>query len=211
MNKPANDDSNRTLRLLELIHQNGMLTQRELSRRMDIALGLVNLSLKRLIREELIKVKRLSARRVRYLLTPQGMSTKGKLSARYLTDSFAMYRNTRKAFLAFLSGLREQGLKRVVLVGTGPIAEAAFLTLQELKLKLVAVVGEGDEFLGHPVVALGDLDPGTVDRILYAGDGPPTEGFVRQVTAAGFDSGQVLDMLLLLEQTADPIMADESL
>ena len=70
MNKPpSQDDEGRTLQLLELIHRDGMLTQRELARKLNIALGLVNLSLKRLMHRELIKVRRLSARRVCYLLT----------------------------------------------------------------------------------------------------------------------------------------------
>ena len=76
-----------------------MLTQRELARKLNIALGLVNLSLKRLMHQEMIKVKRLSARRFCYLLTPQGMSEKGRLSARYLADSFSMYRSARRACL----------------------------------------------------------------------------------------------------------------
>ena len=106
MNKPPTpDEEGRTLQLLELIHRDGMLTQRELARKLNIALGLVNLSLKRLMLRELIKVRRLSARRVCYLLTPGGMSEKGRLSARYLADSFAMYRNARKAFLHRLAAL----------------------------------------------------------------------------------------------------------
>ncbi|MBI5135880.1 MAG: winged helix-turn-helix transcriptional regulator [Nitrospirae bacterium] len=172
MNEPVNDqDAGRTFRLLELIHQNGMLTQRELSRRLDIALGLVNLSLKRLMRQELVKVRRLSARRVVYLLTPVGMAEKGRLSARYLTDSFAMYRNARGVFLHHLAALRGQGVKRVLLVGEGPLAEAAFLTLHELGLQLVAVVGDGQLFLGHPVRPLDEIDPAAVDRVLFAVEG----------------------------------------
>lgn len=203
MNKPpAQDDDGRTLQLLELIHRDGMLTQRELARKLNIALGLVNLSLKRLMHQELIKVKRLSARRFCYLLTPGGMAEKGRLSTRYLTDSFAMYRNARRAFLHRLAELRDAGRGRVVLYGTTEIAEAAFITLQELGLTLVAVAGgdgAGDgTFLGRRVAKLSELDPATVDRVLFVGVGEAREACRQEMEAAGFAPEAFEDLSVLL-------------
>ncbi|MFQ5508225.1 MAG: winged helix-turn-helix transcriptional regulator [Leptospirillia bacterium] len=187
MNKAAqSEESGRTLRLLELVHQNGMLTQRELSRKLGIALGLVNISLKRLIQQEQIKVRRLSARRVCYLLTPFGMAEKGRLSAHFLTDSFSMYRNARKVFLGRMRELSESGAKRVVLYGSGPIAEVAFITLQELGLSLVAVVADGESFLGRQTVSVGDIAPSQVDRVLYVGDDVGFEACRKKLLGAGF-------------------------
>ncbi len=190
-------DEGRTLRLLEVLHENGMLTQRELSRRLGIALGLVNLSLKRLMRQELIKVKRLSARRVSYLLTPVGMAEKGRLSARYLSASFAMFRNARKVFLHHLVALRDADLKRLALYGTGPIAETAFLTIQELGLELVAVAGTGETFLGRPVLPLERIAPDSVDRLLLV-----TEGDARpeaaELASLGWAPEQIDDLSRLL-------------
>jgi hypothetical protein len=211
---PPPHDDDRTLQLLELIHRDGMLTQRELARKLNIALGLVNLSLKRLMHEELIKVRRLSARRFCYLLTPGGMAEKGRLSARYLTDSFAMYRNARRVFLDRLRALRDAGRKRVVLYGTTEIAEAAFITLQELGLTLVAVAGgEGDsagEFLGRRVVKLSELDPQAVDAVLFVGLGEARERCRREMAQAGLPDGAFADLSVLLlegEEIAGPAPA----
>jgi len=195
---PSQDDEGRTLQLLELIHRDGMLTQRELARKLNIALGLVNLSLKRLMHRELIKVRRLSARRVCYLLTPGGMSEKGRLSARYLADSFAMYRNARKAFLHRLAALRDAGRKRVVLYGTTEIAEAAFITLQELGLELVAVAGGEGEFLGRKVVRLAGLDSRGVDAVLFAGLGDARGRCREEMAAAGMAPEVLEDLSVLL-------------
>jgi hypothetical protein len=206
VNKPPSDDDGRTLHLLELIHRDGMLTQRELARKLNIALGLVNLSLKRLMHQEMIKVKRLSARRFCYLLTPHGMSEKGRLSARYLADSFSMYRSARRACLRTLVALRDRGLKRVVLYGAGELAEAAFITIQELGLTLVAVAdGAGaDRFLGHEVVPLKALDPGDVDRVLFAGTEADWAAFSEAAAAAGFAPEALEDLAAaLLEADAD--------
>jgi len=201
VNKPPAHDDGRILQLLELIHRDGMLTQRELARKLNIALGLVNLSLKRLMHEELVKVRRLSARRVCYLLTPRGMAEKGRLSACYLTDSFAMYRNARRAFLERLAALRAAGRRRVVLYGTGELAEAAFITLAELGLDLVAVAGGepgGDgTFLGRPVVPLKEVDPGGVDAVLFVGPEGARERCRREMAAAGLDPGVLEDMAVL--------------
>jgi len=206
VNKTPPDDD-RTLHLLELLHRDGRLTQRELARKLNIALGLVNLSLKRLMHQEMIKVKRLSARRFSYLLTPHGMAEKGRLSARYLADSFSMYRSARRACLRALVPLRDRGLTRMALYGTGELAEAAFITIQELGLTLVAVAddaGHGD-FLGHRVVPLKAVDAGAVDRVLFAGVEAERAAFSEAAAAAGFAPEAVEDLAAaLLEADAAP-------
>jgi DNA-binding MarR family transcriptional regulator len=206
VNKTPPDDD-RTLHLLELIHRDGMLTQRELARKLNIALGLVNLSLKRLMHQELIKVKRLSARRFSYLLTPHGMAEKGRLSARYLADSFAMYRSARRACLRTLVPLRDRGLGRMVLYGTGELAEAAFITVQELGLTVVAVAdGAGaGSFLGREVVPLKAVDARGVDRVLFAAPEAERAAFAEAAAAAGFAPEAVEDLAAaLLEADAAP-------
>jgi DNA-binding MarR family transcriptional regulator len=208
VNKPPPDDDGRTLHLLELIHRDGMLTQRELARKLNIALGLVNLSLKRLMHQEMIKVKRLSARRFCYLLTPQGMSEKGRLSARYLADSFSMYRSARRACLRTLVPLRDRGLKRLVLYGTGELAEAAFITIHDLGLTLVAVAdGAGaPPFLGREVVPLKALDPAAADRVLFAGPEADRAAFAEAAAAAGFAPEAIEDLAAALLE-ADAALA----
>jgi len=208
VNKPPPDDDGRTLHMLELLHRDGRLTQRELARKLNIALGLVNLSLKRLMHQEMIKVKRLSARRFSYLLTPHGMAEKGRLSARYLADSFSMYRSARRACLRTLVALRDRGLKRVVLYGTGELAEAAFITIQELGLTLVAVAdGTGSgTFLGREVVPLKGIDPGTVDRVLFAGLEAGRAAFAEEAAAAGFAPEALEDLAAALLE-ADAALA----
>lgn len=135
----------RTFRLLSAIAQKGeTISQRELSQRLGIALGLVNSHVKRLIRKGYIKVTTLPRNRLKYLLTPRGMAEKARLTYEYAYFSYRLYRATRQRCQELMTRLAEEGNREVVLYGTGDVAEIAYLSLQESALKLVAVVdGEG--------------------------------------------------------------------
>lgn len=62
----------RTLRLLTEIESDVKVTQRSLSKKLGIALGLTNAYLKRLINKGFVKIHRASANDIRYMLTPSG-------------------------------------------------------------------------------------------------------------------------------------------
>ena len=71
------------LRLMGEIDRNGNYSQRELSSRLNISLGLVNTFLKRLVNKGYFKVKTMPRNRVKYFLTPEGLARKstGKTTA----------------------------------------------------------------------------------------------------------------------------------
>ena len=66
------------LRLMGEIDRNSNHSQRELSRRLDISLGLVNTFLKRLVNKGYFKVKTMPRNRVKDFLTPEGLARKSK-------------------------------------------------------------------------------------------------------------------------------------
>ena len=74
------DISYKELRALEEIDQNPELTQRQLSRKMGVALGVGNLLLKNLAKKGYIKVTHLSWKRWIYVVTPKGMTRKLNLT-----------------------------------------------------------------------------------------------------------------------------------
>ena len=75
------------LRLMGEIGRDGSPTQRELSRRLNISLGLVNTFLKRLVNKGYFKVKTMPRNRVKYFLTPEGLARKSRLTVEYLRYS----------------------------------------------------------------------------------------------------------------------------
>jgi DNA-binding MarR family transcriptional regulator len=157
-------EAQRDLAILNEIEGSTAVTQRGLAKKLGIALGLTNLYLKRLARKGYIKVTTIPRQRVKYLLTPKGISEKTRLTYEYMQYSFSLFRQSRHFLRERFAALAEAGRKRVVFVGVGEAAELADLTLRELGLELVAVAddaGAGTRFLGREVVpleALRELD-----------------------------------------------------
>ncbi len=165
----------RELQILTAIEEGEPLTQRALAERLDVALGLCNLYLKRLVRKGYIKIvefpkKPAARKRLRYLLTPRGMAEKTRLTYEHMAYSLHLYRRARQRLSESLGRLSESGAKRIALYGTGEAAELAYLTLKELGLDPMGVCAPHADgpFLGFPVRALADLAGEEFDVIIVA-------------------------------------------
>ena len=73
------------------IERDGNHSQRDLSRRLNLSLGLVNTFLKRLVNKGYFKVKTMPRNRVKYFLTPKGIARKSRLTVEYLHYSINFY------------------------------------------------------------------------------------------------------------------------
>ena len=74
--------------VLNHLHENETTTQRKISNRTGLSLGAVNLLLKKMARKGLIKIEKLNARTMRYILTPKGLQEKSRLAYRYIRQSY---------------------------------------------------------------------------------------------------------------------------
>jgi DNA-binding MarR family transcriptional regulator len=165
----------RDLALLTAIGEGRPLSQRALSDRLGVALGLTNLLLKRLAKKGYIKIvdfprKPAARKRLQYLLTPQGIAEKTRLTYEHMSYSLGLYRRARQVLRESLSDLRGQGVMRVALCGTGEPAELAYLTLKEFGLEPVGVfASEADgQFLGFPVRSIAELADMELDGVIVA-------------------------------------------
>jgi len=159
----------RTLKILEEIEKNYSQSQRDLSSKLNISLGLVNSFIKRLASKGYFKITTLPKNRVKYILTPKGALEKTRLTYQYLQYSFGFYRMTRMNLQKQFMRLVEQGVKRVVFYGVSDVAEIAYITLQETTIKMIAIVDEkktGKIFLGNVVKSPDMLESLSFDRIL---------------------------------------------
>src|SRR5437867_7795747 len=114
----------RELEILRAIGEGAALTQRALAERLGVALGLTNLYLKRLARKGYIKIaefpkKPAARKRLRYLLTPRGITEKTRLTYEHVAYALNLYRRTRQTLREFLAALGDRGMKRVALYGVG--------------------------------------------------------------------------------------------
>ncbi|HHT45933.1 MAG TPA: winged helix-turn-helix transcriptional regulator, partial [Firmicutes bacterium] len=62
--------------ILSYIQQQEDVTQRDIARNTGMGLGTVNILLKKMIKKGLVKIERLNARSLRYMLTPKGLKEK---------------------------------------------------------------------------------------------------------------------------------------
>lgn len=129
----------RDLELLEAVAQNRAITQRTLSRRLGVALGLTNLYVKRLVRKGYIKCVNVRPNRLLYLITPQGIAAKTRLTYEFMNYSLILYRQVRKHLKTKLEPYGKVTNLNVAICGTGEAAELTYLSLKECGLEPVAV------------------------------------------------------------------------
>jgi len=159
----------RTLKILEEIDNDHTPSQRDLSKKLNISLGLVNSFVKRLANKGYFKINNIPKNRVKYILTPKGAAEKTRLTYQYIQYSLEFYRNARGNLHKLFEYLITQGVRRVIFYGTGDFAEIAFICLQETSIQLLAVVDDnqvGEKYLGSVVKDSASLNSLSFDRIL---------------------------------------------
>ena len=164
-----NQSTYRDMHLLQELTDTPQVTQRELSKRIGIALGLTNLMLRRLIKKGYIKISGTKRSRIRYLITPTGILEKSRLTYEFVQYSLELYGRIRQSLRKQLEVLVQEGNRRIVLYGTGELAEIAFLTIREMGLEVVGVVAEPpspERFLEYAVRAPAEVPAGGYDRMV---------------------------------------------
>ena len=140
--KPSEDM--RDLQFLEELQKNPTISQRELSKKFNIALGVTNACIKKLARKGWVKMRGLNHRQIYYHLTSEGLGMKAKLTLKYLAYNIRLYTELKNLFTRKLLKMENKGIKRVVFYGVGEEMEVAYVTLQGVNLDLVGIV-DGDE------------------------------------------------------------------
>jgi len=163
-------EERRELAVLEAVEQDEQITQRSLASALGIALGLANLYLKRLVKKGYIKCVNVRSNRLLYLITPNGIVEKTRLTYEFIDYSLDLYRGVRQNLKTVLEPLVQSGLTNIAIHGTGEAAELAYLSLRELGIEPAAIfdVRPGGLFLGMTVQSIADLDATNYDRIIIA-------------------------------------------
>ena len=155
-----NPEAYRELKVLEELSVNPTLTQRHLAKELQVALGLTNLMIRRLVKKGYVEAVNVKKNRIQYLITPTGIAEKTRLSYEFLEYSLHLYREVRRVLSETLAQALVAGGRRVVFFGVGEVAEIAYVTIKELGLELVGVIDDqavGKRFLGLPVRPLEDV------------------------------------------------------
>ncbi len=131
----------RELSLLEQIESDPNVNQSTLATQLGVAVGTVNWHLKRLVAKGYVKVKRAERKKLRYIITPEGIALRARLAVDYVERSFSLYRRTRQRVKEHLSRVRQAGYDRVRILGKGDMVDICRLTCIE---QGIAVVDDND-------------------------------------------------------------------
>jgi DNA-binding MarR family transcriptional regulator len=127
----------RELTLLENIENNPDVNQSTLATQLGVAVGTVNWHLKRLIAKGYVKVKRAERKKLRYIITPEGIALRARLAVDYVEHSFSLYRKTRQRVGEHLRAVEAAGHRKVRIVGKGDVADVCRLTCLEHGIEVV--------------------------------------------------------------------------
>ncbi len=158
-----------TLRLMGEIERNNSPSQRELSRNLNLSLGLVNSFLKRLVNKGYFKVKTMPRNRVKYFLTPKGLARKSKLTVEYLRYSVNFYQEIKNLLINKFREMEVDQIHSILFFGAGEVAELAYLYLQLTNIKLVGIIDErqvGNNFFEFQVESFDRLKQRDWDVVL---------------------------------------------
>ncbi|MBW2078719.1 MAG: winged helix-turn-helix transcriptional regulator [Deltaproteobacteria bacterium] len=159
----------RFLQILEEIETNYSPSQRDLARKLNISLGLVNSFMKRLAKKGYVKITTVPKNRVKYMLTPKGFGEKSRLTYEFIQYSFRFYKKALSDLEDMLDEFERTGVKRVAFYGANDLAEIAFITLKATSIKLVGVGDDsrkGKTFLGYTIKSIAELRKLEFDKVI---------------------------------------------
>lgn len=161
----------RELNLLQELEKNPVISQRELSHKFGIALGVTNACLKRMARRGWIRIMNLNHHKIGYYLTPKGFAEKANLTLHLITWTVQHYSTLKEIIGRKLLEMENSGAKRIVFYGVSDEMEIAYITLQGVNLKLIGIVEDQEkinraEILGFEVKDLRQIETLKPDAIL---------------------------------------------
>ena len=161
----------RELNLLQELEKNPVISQRELSHKFGIALGVTNACLRRMARRGWIRITSLDHRRIGYFLTPKGFAERAKLTLHLISWTVQHYSTLKEIIGERLLEMQNKGVERLVFYGVSDEMEIAYVTLQGSNLKLVGIVEDQEkinrkEIFGFELTEVHQVDTLKPDAVL---------------------------------------------
>lgn len=132
MNTPLNEHE---FELVNIVGAQLAANQRELSRQMNLSLGMTNMLLRRLVTKGYIRIRQLNQKKTEYLLTPKGFSEKMRKSIKYTVKTITSISLIKKCFKELLSGHYAQGERVFYVLGESDFAFLVEVALKDLNIE----------------------------------------------------------------------------
>ncbi len=141
--------------LLSAVEGDPEMSQRELAHKTGLSLGTINILLKKMVREGLIKLERLPPDRVAYMMTPKGIEEKVTKTKAYIQGHYTALERMRAQLIELLG---EQRFKKKSVVLEIEQIELRELVMQVVTTLEIAVSLHPSEHLNNQIT-LSDCGP----------------------------------------------------
>ncbi|ABR46431.1 regulatory protein, MarR [Alkaliphilus metalliredigens QYMF] len=139
--------------VLEEIKENQHISQRQLAHSTGLSLGSVNILLKKMVKEGLIKVESIPANRVAYMVTPKGIVEKANKTYNYIRQHYKVIEETKKKVKELLLQLMEECKTVYIQLQEDEISQLVRVAVEELGVsEKVLLVGKEEQ----------DIQPGAI-------------------------------------------------
>jgi hypothetical protein len=146
------------LRLLQELENNPIVSQRDLSMKLGLALGATNACLRTMARRGCIRIMNFNRGKIGYFLTPKGHSEKDRMATDVVSWTVQYYSAIKEMVARRLLEMERLGVRRIVFYGVSDEMEIAYMTLQNVDLKLVGIV-EDQEKVKTKIIFGFELEP----------------------------------------------------
>ncbi|MDD3375039.1 MAG: winged helix-turn-helix transcriptional regulator [Candidatus Omnitrophica bacterium] len=125
----------REFELVNIIGSEIVSNQRDLSHHVNLSLGQTNMLLRRLIAKGYIRIRKIDKRRVKYLLTPQGLAEKMNKSIKYTLRTINSISLIKERLKDLLREIYEKGERKFIVIGKSDLAMMIDIAVKEMNLK----------------------------------------------------------------------------
>jgi DNA-binding MarR family transcriptional regulator len=131
MDTPEDSLNEREFELINIIGAQLGANQRDLSKQLDISLGMTNLLVRRLIAKGYIRIRQLNKKKTEYILTPKGFSEKYHKSVRYTLKTIRSIGLIRNQLDIIIRRLYDVGERVFFIYGKSDLAELVEMSLRQ--------------------------------------------------------------------------------
>lgn len=124
------------LKFLNEIQKKKNHSQRSISEKLNIALGLANSLVKKFVNKGFLKLSEAPMRRYFYYLTPKGLTEKIKLTKDFLKSSLEFYNIVRVEYEKLLKNVQKKNPDKIFFYGISELTEIAILTAKLNNIKV---------------------------------------------------------------------------
>ncbi|MBN1797174.1 MAG: winged helix-turn-helix transcriptional regulator [Spirochaetales bacterium] len=115
------ENQEKELELLQTIHENSHVRQRDLARIIGVSLGMTNAIIKRLVKKGWLKIKKINNRKIKYAVSTDGMDAIMRRSYRYVKRTIKNVVYYKEAIYRLVEDIKTRGYQGILLIGKSDV------------------------------------------------------------------------------------------